>query len=226
MSWYSDREGNKGRMLPTDVEFYRYFKKVPNRMLNTGSLAGGIATIDPKRIWCCDIDKEVIKNAKKSGMHADYVDLNTRTPYNDNFFDAVYSYGVLEHLKNTENALKEFYRILKPNGRLVLCVPDIQKIKWRFWEGYDHFSPITKYSLNQLAYIAGFRKYTIKDQVRRFKGMNRLIRKGIMSPDRVLFIQNVLYLLRIRDPEMIVLEAVKPMDKSIVFTVPPCQLPV
>lgn len=209
MSWYSDKYQNKSKMLPTDIEFYRYFKKVPDRMLNTGCVAGGISTIDPEHIWCCDIDKDLIENARMSGLHADYVDLNKKIKYLNNFFDAVYSYGVLEHLKNTENAMKEFYRILKPNGKLVLSVPDIKKIKWDFWGGCDHYSPITKNSLNQLAYIAGFRNYIIRDQVRRFKGMNWVIRKGVMSSDSVLFIQNMFYRLRIRDPEMIVLEATK-----------------
>ena len=209
MSWYSDKYQNKNKMLATDVEFYRYFKKVPNRMLNTGCVAGGIGTIDTKHIWCCDIDKDLIENAKKRGLHTDYVDLNVKIKYHSNFFDAIYSYGVLEHLKNPKNAIKEFYRILRPGAKLVLSVPDIKKIKWDFWGGYDHYSPITKNSLNQLAYEAGFRNYTIKDQERKFKGMNWIVRKGFISADSVLVIQNVLYHLRIRDPEMIVLEATK-----------------
>jgi ubiquinone/menaquinone biosynthesis C-methylase UbiE/uncharacterized protein YbaR (Trm112 family) len=37
-------------------------------------------------------------------------------PFQDNHFDFVYSSGVLHHTPNTEQALKEVYRVLKPGG--------------------------------------------------------------------------------------------------------------
>lgn len=41
----------------------------------------------------------------------------------DNSFDAVYAERILHHLKNPEKALQEFYRVLKPGGRLCLLDP-------------------------------------------------------------------------------------------------------
>lgn len=41
-------------------------------------------------------------------------------PYEDNFFDTLIAGGVLEHVPNDAESLKELYRVLKPDGLLVL----------------------------------------------------------------------------------------------------------
>jgi len=41
-------------------------------------------------------------------------------PYPDNYFDCVTSMGVLHHVPDTEKAVKEIYRVLKPGGRLIV----------------------------------------------------------------------------------------------------------
>ena len=41
-------------------------------------------------------------------------------PYSDNYFDAVVSVNVMHYFHNLMDVLKEFYRILKPGGRMVL----------------------------------------------------------------------------------------------------------
>lgn len=43
--------------------------------------------------------------------------------YPDNFFDAILCCHVLEHVSNDRQAMKEFYRTLKPNGWAILQVP-------------------------------------------------------------------------------------------------------
>jgi ubiquinone/menaquinone biosynthesis C-methylase UbiE len=39
-------------------------------------------------------------------------------PFPDNYFDLVYSWGVLHHTPDTEGAIKEVYRVLKPDGQI------------------------------------------------------------------------------------------------------------
>lgn len=41
-------------------------------------------------------------------------------PFPDNYFDCVCSMGVLHHVPNTEKAVSEIYRVLKPGGRLIV----------------------------------------------------------------------------------------------------------
>jgi predicted SAM-dependent methyltransferase len=45
-------------------------------------------------------------------------------PFRDNYFDFVCNSHVLEHLKNPIQAIREWIRVIKPNGHLFLIVPD------------------------------------------------------------------------------------------------------
>ena len=42
--------------------------------------------------------------------------------YSDNSFDMVYSYGVLHHSPNPAKAIKEVFRVLKPNGKAIIML--------------------------------------------------------------------------------------------------------
>ncbi|MEP7309480.1 MAG: class I SAM-dependent methyltransferase [Acidobacteriota bacterium] len=45
-------------------------------------------------------------------------------PFRDASFDAVYSMGTIEHFNETEQAVKEIARVLKPGGRAIIGVPN------------------------------------------------------------------------------------------------------
>jgi 2-polyprenyl-3-methyl-5-hydroxy-6-metoxy-1,4-benzoquinol methylase len=46
----------------------------------------------------------------------------TRLPFDANQFDFVYSHGVLHHLAATEQAVREIYRVLRPNGKVLIML--------------------------------------------------------------------------------------------------------
>ena len=79
------------------------------------------------RLIGADLDWEVIQKAKVNVGHLDDTDIQRvniyQMPYPDNTFDAVIFSEVLEHLDNDSKALKEAYRVLKPNGVLAVTVP-------------------------------------------------------------------------------------------------------
>ena len=45
-------------------------------------------------------------------------------PFRDASFDAIYSMGTIEHFDETERAVEEMARVLKPGGRAIVGVPN------------------------------------------------------------------------------------------------------
>jgi ubiquinone/menaquinone biosynthesis C-methylase UbiE len=46
----------------------------------------------------------------------------TALPFEDDMFDLVFSHGVIHHLPDTEAAVREFHRVLKPGGTVVVML--------------------------------------------------------------------------------------------------------
>jgi len=81
-----------------------------------------------KEIHGIDINEKYLKIAKninqdkrvkikKSNIY--------KLPYENNSFDLIICSEVLEHLKDDKKALKELHRVLKPNGKLIITVPNL-----------------------------------------------------------------------------------------------------
>jgi len=93
--------------------------------------------------------------------HADIVaDLNKPLPIESEVADTVVSLSVMEHLCEPQTMLNEAFRILKPEGRIILQVP------WQWWvheAPYDFFR-YTPYGLNYMFGKAGFKEVEVTPQ--------------------------------------------------------------
>jgi len=81
---------------------------------------------------------------------------NDPFPYEDDYFDFVYSKSVIEHVTNTDNFLKESLRVLKPGGMAVFLTPDWRSQRDHFWDDYTHVKAFTRKSLQNAMIINGF----------------------------------------------------------------------
>ena len=70
-----------------------------------------------------------------------------RLPFEDNFFDYVYSKSVIEHISNTQHFVQEIYRVLKPAGVIVCLTPDWGIDYKMFYDDPTHVKPFTKKGL-------------------------------------------------------------------------------
>lgn len=47
-------------------------------------------------------------------------------PYDDNSFDTIVTFQVIEHVKKDEDFIKEIHRVLKPGGKALITTPNIK----------------------------------------------------------------------------------------------------
>lgn len=74
-----------------------------------------------------DLTEESIALAKQRfelyGIEANLLAADAENlPFPDHSFDVVYSFGVLHHTPNTQKAIDEVYRVLKPGGEIVIML--------------------------------------------------------------------------------------------------------
>lgn len=77
----------------------------------------------PKEIYAVDLDERMIKLAKEnntdSSVHFEVGDVSN-LKYKSNQFDAIFDFGIIHHIPNWKDCLKELKRVLKPGGELIL----------------------------------------------------------------------------------------------------------
>jgi len=78
-----------------------------------------------------------------------------RLSFKDDTFDLITALDLLEHLDDNK-ALKGFYRVLKPNGYLVLSVPAFSFIWSKHDEAVHHKRRYTKHQLKDILEANGF----------------------------------------------------------------------
>lgn len=79
-------------------------------------------------------------------------------PFEDNYFDFIFTKSVLEHVYNTENFLRESLRVLRPGGVAVMMTPDWRSQMKHFWDDYTHVHAFTRKGLQNAMKINGFAK--------------------------------------------------------------------
>jgi ubiquinone/menaquinone biosynthesis C-methylase UbiE len=94
-----------------------------------------------------DIDPEQIKLAQESmgdipNIH--FLEVGaTKLPFQDNDFDIVLSFGVMHHIPNWLDALKEIRRVLKPKGYFIYADIMFTDLIANFGRSFNHRYGIT-----------------------------------------------------------------------------------
>lgn len=103
----------------------------------------------------------------------------TKIPVPDNSFDGVILAEVLEHIKEPKKVLAESYRILKPEGKLLITVPFLYHI---------HADPCdygryTEYYFQEVLQEIGFKKIRIEKQGGYYSVLANIIKMRLFGKD-------------------------------------------
>ena len=63
--------------------------------------------------------------ASEQGVDAISANLNEKLPYEDAFFDVIHANQVIEHLSDTDLFISEIFRLLKPNGYMIISTENL-----------------------------------------------------------------------------------------------------
>ena len=86
----------------------------------------------------------------------DYVgNASDLSQFDSNFIDVIYASHVLEHFHyrlNDEliNTLKEWHRVLKPEGKLLISVPDLKTVCWLYL--HPNLLPLDRHHLMKIMF--------------------------------------------------------------------------
>lgn len=137
-------------------------KKFPNKdnlkLLDIGSGKGNhLVGFSRKNIECFGIDKrEECININDKFTIKDCDLEKDNFPYENNYFDIVFSKSVIEHVVNADNILSESYRVLKKGGLLILMTPDWGSQHKVFWDDYTHVKAWTRKGLQDALWMKNF----------------------------------------------------------------------
>jgi len=143
--------------------FKEYFGQ---NTLEIGSGRGNLSQWLPHRskLILSDIDSGYIDLLRQSGYVVYKFDPSKKIPksLSNLRFDSIFSSNVLEHIANDEKALLNLYKLLKPNGKILLYLPALPVIFGSLDLALGHYRRYTKKSLESKLSQAGFVVSTIK----------------------------------------------------------------
>lgn len=106
-------------------------RRPPGRVLDVPAGAGALSQLlrsSGLRVIAVEL---VTRDFGASGVPLVSADLDHALPFPDESFDCVGSVDGIEHLENPYLAVREFARVLRPGGRLVLSTPNISAFRSR-----------------------------------------------------------------------------------------------
>lgn len=102
-----------------------------DRILDVGCGDGNLSVLikeacKAKKVYGIEISEKGAKLASKNGVKVLNIDINCDViPVEDEYFDAVYAGGIIEHLFDPDHFLDEVFRVLKTNGIFVIDTPNL-----------------------------------------------------------------------------------------------------
>lgn len=126
------------------------------KLLDIGAGTGDFLSVAKKDGWETT-GIEPSEKAKAIAQKKGIVFAQSSSDLEKHSFDVITMWHVLEHVPNLEKQIKELKRLLKPDGTIIIAVPNFRsfdaKYYRRFWAGFDaprHLWHFSKKAIKQL----------------------------------------------------------------------------
>lgn len=129
-----------------------YVKKKGN-LLDIGAGTGDFLVYAKSKKWEV-VGIEPSQKAKELALKKGVKFVETTTELSENSFDVITMWHVLEHVEDLDKQLSELKRISKPNGIIIIAVPNFKSFDANyykeFWAAYDVPRHIWHFSKNSI----------------------------------------------------------------------------
>ena len=143
----------------------KYIETDHVKMLDIGCSAGATLAAAERLGWQAtgvDVSETAVEASRRIGLDCHTI-TDHRLPFEDDCFDVVTSWHVIEHVTDVRQTLTEWMRVVKPGGILALETPDSQcwKARWqgpryqKFWPK-EHLYTFTRSNMCSLLEQVGF----------------------------------------------------------------------
>ncbi|KAB1157094.1 class I SAM-dependent methyltransferase [Flavobacterium luteum] len=139
----------KNIALKNKLNLINNIQKSKGSLLDIGAGTGEFLFFAKENGWNC-VGVEPSEKAKAIALKKGVSFSETTNLLEDHSFDVITMWHVLEHVPNIEDQIKELKRLLKPNGTILIAVPNFNSYDAKqygvFWAAYDvprhlwHFS--------------------------------------------------------------------------------------
>lgn len=157
-----------GHLLIRDQLF---FWRPKGRILDVGTGNGLYLSVLAEWGWQTygiELDKAAVKRAKSFGLKNMFQGTLESSKFKSGFFDVVRYSHVLEHVPSPKRELKKVFKLLKKGGSVVISVPNIESIFFKFFKSYwypleppRHFFQFSDKTLSLLLKRVGFKNVRV-----------------------------------------------------------------
>lgn len=102
-------------------------RRLYSYLIENGLLSGKVLHFSPSRSVYRNLRKDqnitYFSTDFEDEFLADYRYDITQIPLENNFFDLIICYHILEHIDNDQKAMEELFRVLKPSGKCIIQTP-------------------------------------------------------------------------------------------------------
>ena len=146
----------KGFAIKRKVNLISELHPNKGKLLDIGAGTGDFLALAKKKGWATT-GIEPSQKAKTIAQKKGVAFAETTEVLEKNYFDVITMWHVLEHVPDVEKQIKELKRLLKPDGTIIIAVPNFRsfdaKYYRRFWAGFDvprHLWHFSKKAIKQL----------------------------------------------------------------------------
>lgn len=176
-------------------KYYEYLTQSPqaSTILDIGCGTGQVvhrlekAGFNPKGIEVSQANLDIASNFTSNCQFYN----GTSIPFDDDHFDVVGSFNVLEHVENPEGFIKEMVRVTKPGGNIVLSSPNFLRVLG-FMDYHPHMRSLGAKLRNARTLVRKFLKISSSKQSISFDRMSPIVKDNFEPDDDAIIATNLL----------------------------------